>query len=95
MATLEELFNEKKEKGVSLNTLFKEEKKGVPLNKLFKEKKDVLEGSVIDGGKLLEKDKDKFFDKFDGFWEGYKDQVIKKNLWWCSKRYSTRHNRFC
>ena len=78
MATLEELFNEKKEKGVSLNTLFKEEKKGVPLNKLFKEKKDVLEGSVIDGGKLLEKDKDKFFDKFDGFWEGYKDQVIKK-----------------
>ena len=78
MATLEELFNEKKEKGVSLNTLFKEEKKGVPLNKLFKEKKDVLKGSVIDGGKLLEKDKDKFFDKFDGFWEGYKDQVIKK-----------------
>ena len=58
MATLEELFSEKKkEKGVSLNSLFSEDskEKGVSLESLFSEDKkeettDVLKGSVINGG---------------------------------------------
>ena len=52
MATLEELFPEKKEEGVSLEKLFPEKKeKGLALEELFEKKvtkENVLEGSVID-----------------------------------------------
>ena len=79
MATLEELFPEKKkEKGVSLNSLFSEDKeeKGVSLESLFSEdKKDVLKGSVIDGGDDYKKVQNEF--KYSK-WEDFKDQVLKK-----------------
>lgn len=79
MATLEELFSEKKkEKGVSLNSLFSEDKeeKGVSLESLFSEdKKDVLKGSVIDGGDDYKKVQNEF--KYSK-WEDFKDQVLKK-----------------
>ena len=65
MATLEELFPEKKEEGVSLEKLFPEKKeKGLALEELFEKKvtkENVLEGSVIDGGKL--KDEPDFIEK--------------------------------
>ena len=83
MATLEELFPEKKkEKGVSLKSLFSEDKeeKGVSLKSLFSEDKkeettDVLKGSVIDGGNDYKKVQEEF--KYSR-WEDFKDQVIKK-----------------
>lgn len=79
MATLEELFSEKKkEKGVSLESLFSknDKEKSVSLEDLFSEdKKDVLKGSVIDGGQAYQKVQDEF--KYSS-WEDFKDQVIKK-----------------
>ena len=68
MATLNELFPEKKkEKGVSLKSLFSEDKK--------EETTDVLKGSVIDGGDDYKKVQEEF--KYSR-WEDFKDQVIKK-----------------
>jgi len=91
MATLQELFKEKESKvSVSLSEAFKEDDKekelkeaqGFQIKDLFSKEekvKNVLEGSVIDGNELKEEDtRDGFFDRFDGFWDGYKDQVIKK-----------------
>ena len=82
MATLNELFPEKKkEKGVSLKSLFSEDKeeKGVSLESLFsedkKEETNVLKGSVIDGGDDYKKVQEEF--KYSR-WEDFKDQVIKK-----------------
>ena len=82
MATLNELFPEKKkEKGVSLNSLFSEDKeeKGVSLKSLFsedkKEETDVLKGSVIDGGNDYKKVQDEF--KYSA-WKDFKEQVIKR-----------------
>ena len=83
MATLEELFSEKKkEKGVSLKSLFSEDKeeKGVSLKSLFSEDKkeettDVLKGSVIDGGDDYKKVQEEF--KYSA-WEDFKEQVIKR-----------------
>ena len=78
MPTLEELFNDKKQEGVSLNNLFEKKKEinneneSVDLKSLFK--KNVLEGSVIDGGSIEEKKN--ISDVLPEIWDDFKENLL-------------------
>ena len=84
MPTLEELFNDKKQEGVSLNNLFENKKEikkennneneSVDLKSLFK--KNVLEGSVIDGGSIEEKKN--ISDVLPEVWNDFKENLLKR-----------------
>jgi len=87
MATLEELFNNKKQESISLNNLFENKKEveeinkkeGVDLENLFEKKitkENVLDGSIIDGGKL-EKEIS-LSDALSDTWSDFKKNVLKR-----------------
>ena len=79
MATLEELFNEKNKKSVSVESSSKDKNESFKLEDLFEKKitkENVLEGSVIDGGTL--KEENTFLDGLSDTWDDFKKNVLKR-----------------